>query len=180
MTQIMPSEVSQPMSATVHSPERFKVKPRKAGRVRSSAPRLQSATYRKRLQRQQWSAIAVALVAVVLTLLSLTHLAHGIVLVTHAPLWEAVAMAVGIDLGFIALEIAQLCAATPAVRREVSRWTGPAIIGTLVVSGVLNGVAFGAQATGWMVYPAAGLGVAIPALIYALSRVAFGLSVSRA
>ncbi len=63
-------------------------------------------------------------------------------------------MAVGIDLGFIALDIAQLCAATPSVRREIARYTTPAIIGTLVASAVMNGLAFGAQAEGWMVYPA--------------------------
>ena len=88
-------------------------------------------------------------------------------------------MAVGIDLGFIALEVAQLCAATPAVRREISRFTKPAIIGTLAASAVMNAMAFGSQAMGLMVYPAILLGLAIPALIYALSRVAFGLSVSR-
>jgi hypothetical protein len=140
---------------------------------------LRSPAYRRRIARQQWSAGTVAAVAMVLTGLSLSHLAHGIELVTRAPAWEAWSMAVGIDLGFIALEIAQLCAATPTVRREIARYTTPAIIGTLVASAVMNGLAFGAQAEGWMVYPAVGLGVAIPALVYALSRVAFGLSVSR-
>jgi hypothetical protein len=52
--------------------------------------------------------VVAATVAVVLVALSLSHLAQGIHLVTKAPLWEAWAMAVGIDLGFLALEIAQL------------------------------------------------------------------------
>jgi hypothetical protein len=125
------------------------------------------------------AAAAVAFVGVVLTVLSLSHLAHGIQLVTSAPSWEAWVMAIGIDLGFIALEIAQLCAVTPAVRKEISKYTVPAIVGTLAASAVMNALAFGAQATGWMLYPAVGLGIAIPALIYALSRVAFGLSVAR-
>jgi hypothetical protein len=43
----------------------------------------------------------------------------------------------------------------------------------------MNALAFGAQADGLLVYPAAALGVAIPALIYCLSRVGFGLSVTR-
>lgn len=142
-------------------------------------PRATTPGYTKRLRRQHVAAGAVATVDVILTALSLSHLAHGIALVTQAPMWEAWAMAVGIDLGFIALEVAQLCAATPAVRREISRFTKPAIIGTLAASAVMNAMAFGSQATGLMVYPAILLGVAIPALIYALSRVAFGLSVSR-
>jgi hypothetical protein len=88
-------------------------------------------------------------------------------------------MAIGIDLGFVALEIAQLCAVTPKVRAEISRFTKPAIVGTIVASAIMNALAFGAQADGWMIYPAVALGVAIPALVYCLSRVAFGLSVSR-
>jgi hypothetical protein len=88
-------------------------------------------------------------------------------------------MAIGIDLGFIALEIAQLCAATPGVRKDIGRYTKPAIIGTLIASALMNALAFGAQASGPMIYPAIALGIAVPALIYALSRVAFGLSVGR-
>jgi len=49
----------------------------------------------------------------VLTALSLPHLAHGIELVTGAPAWESWLMAIGIDLGFLAPEIGQLCAARP-------------------------------------------------------------------
>jgi hypothetical protein len=88
-------------------------------------------------------------------------------------------MAIGIDLGFVAMEIAQLCAATPKVREEIGRFTKPAIIGTIVASAIMNALAFGFQAEGWMLYPAVALGVAIPAMVYCLSRVAFGLSVSR-
>lgn len=151
-----------------------------AKRVRHAKARTtQTSGYTRRLRRQHVAAGVVASIDVVLTALSLSHLAHGIGLVTGAPSWEAWAMAVGIDLGFLALEIAQLCAATPAVRREVERFTRPAIIGTLAVSGAMNAMAFGAQAQGLMVYPAVALGIAIPALIYCLSRVAFGLSVGK-
>ena len=54
-------------------------------------------------------------------------------------------MAIGIDLGFLALELAGLCAATDRVRAEVGTYARPAIAGTLAVSGVLNALAFGAQ-----------------------------------
>jgi hypothetical protein len=125
------------------------------------------------------AAVAVATVAVVLTALSLAHLAAGIELVTKAPSWEAWAMAVGIDLGFLALEIAQLSAATATAQAAIKRFTAPAIVGTLAASAVMNALAFGAQADGWMLYPAVGLGLAIPALVYALSRVAYGLATTR-
>jgi hypothetical protein len=88
-------------------------------------------------------------------------------------------MAVGIDLGFIALEAAPLCATTQVAAKTIGRWSKPAIVGTLAASAVMNALAFTAQADGLLVYPAAALGVAIPTLIYCLSRVAFGLSVTR-
>ena len=53
-----------------------------------------------------------------------------------------------------------------------------AIVGTLVASAVMNALAFAAQADAPLAYPAAALGEAILALIYCLSRVAFGLSVT--
>lgn len=152
------------------------------GAKKTKAPRQRStpsAGYRRRLQRQRIAVGAVAAVAIVLTGLSLAHLAHGIALVTNAPLIEAWCMAVGIDLGFIALELAQLCAATPAIRRSIERFTRPAIVGTLAASAVMNALAFGSAAEGTMTYVAAALGVAIPAMVYALSRTAFGLSVGR-
>lgn len=161
------------MNATVHKLPA----PTRARRPKSKPGR--SPGYRRRIARQQYSAAAVAAVGVVLTGLSLSHLAHGIKLVTQAPSWEAWSMAIGIDLGFIALEIAQLCAATPGVRKDIGRYTKPAIIGTLIASALMNALAFGAQASGPMIYPAIALGIAVPALIYALSRVAFGLSVGR-
>jgi hypothetical protein len=84
-------------------------------------------------------------------------------------------MAVGIDLGFVALELAQLSAATDQVRKQISRFTKPAIVGTLVGSAAMNAFAFGSQASGWMLAPAVVMGVAIPALIYALTRVGASL-----
>jgi hypothetical protein len=39
----------------------------------------------------------------------------------------------------------------------------------------MNALAFTSQAEGWHVYPAAVLGLAIPALIYALTRVGAAL-----
>jgi len=80
-------------------------------------------------------------------------------------------MAVGIDLGFVALELAVL--ASPADKRAaVSCYATPAIVGSLAVSAAMNAFAFAAHADGLLIYPAAALGLAIPALIYSLTRVA--------
>lgn len=131
-----------------------------------------------RLRRQRWAAAGAGAVTLILVTLSLSHLAHGIGLVTGAGAWERWAMAAGIDLGFVALEMSQLCAATEAVRRSVARYAAPAIIGTLAISAGLNALAFASQALAGSpaMYAAAGLGIVVPAMIYALSRITFALA----
>jgi hypothetical protein len=154
-------------------------KARAKGRSKARPAKSVTAGFRRRLRRQGWAAVFTASLVVVLTALSLEHLANGIVLITRAPLWEAWAMAIGIDLGFLAFECGTLCAATPKVREEVERFARPAIAGTLIVSALLNAAAFGAQAEGLLVYLALPFGLVIPAMIYAASRVAFTLAVRR-
>lgn len=124
-----------------------------------------------RIRQQALAGTAICTVALTLTGLSLTHLSHGIEIVTHAPAWECWAMALGIDTGFVALEVANMAAATDKTRKLIGRWTVPAILGTLAASAGLNALAFAWQADGWMQLPAAALGIAIPALVYALTRV---------
>ena len=143
--------------------------------VKSAKSVSKSKRMSKRLRRQGAAAVGVGLVAGTLTALSLSHLAHGIEVVTAAPSWEAWAMAVGIDLGFVMLELSQLAAATDKVAKHISRFTKPAIVGTLVGSAAMNGFAFAAQVSGLMIAPAVVLGLAIPGLIYAMTRVGAGL-----
>ena len=123
------------------------------------------------LTRQQTiSALVLGAVAVVLTALSLTHLANGIAIVTQAPTWECWALGIGIDKGFVALELAKVMG-RERTRNQVSGLLNTAIVGTLTGSAVLNAFAFGAAATGLMQIPAVALGLAIPALIFALTKV---------
>jgi len=127
------------------------------------------------LRRQAAVAVAIGAVAVTLTALSLSHLAHGVAIVTGSSAWESWAMAVGIDLGFVALELSQI-AIGDKVRRQISHYARPAILGTLAGSAAMNAFAFAAQADGWcMLAAAVTMGVAIPALIYALTRVGASL-----
>lgn len=128
------------------------------------------------VHRQTAVATAVGAVAIVLIGLSLSHLADGISIITGAGTKSAWAMAIGIDLGFIALEFAQLATISDAVRKTVERFAQPAIYGTLAGSAAMNAFAFAAQAGNhWMLAAAIALGVAIPALIYALTRVGAAL-----
>lgn len=135
------------------------------------------ATIASRVSRNQALAGAViSIVALALVGLSLTHLAHGIALITGAPTWEAIALAIGIDLGFVALELATVAASNDKLRRNISKYTTPAILGTLAGSAALNALAFASGATTtWGTYAAAGLGLSIPALVYALTRVGTAL-----
>jgi hypothetical protein len=90
-----------------------------------------------------FAAAAVLGVTLILLGLSLSHLAAGIGLVTGAGPSDGWAMAIGIDLGFIALELAVLAA--PADKRAaVVRYAAPAIIGSLAASAAMNGFAFAA------------------------------------
>lgn len=141
--------------------------------VTKQSNRIERATKRAKsaAKRQAMTGVAIGAVASTLTALSLSHLAHGIELVTHAPTWEAWAMAVGIDLGFVALELSQL-ACSPKVAKSVAKFSKPAIIGTLTGSALMNALAFaGSASNAGMQVAGVAIGVAIPCLIYALTRV---------
>lgn len=125
----------------------------------------------KAMRRQTMSAVAIGGVAVTLTALSLNHLASGIEIVTSSPTTESYMMAVGIDAGFISAEIAQLFASNERMKKIISKFAKPTVIGTMIGSAAMNAFAFASHTTGWMIAPAIVLGVAIPGMIYALTRI---------
>jgi hypothetical protein len=145
-----------------------KPKPRRTRKL--AAPKASGDRPTRRRGRSQIAAAAgVMLVALALLGLSLSHLASGVAIVTGSGERDGWLMAVGIDLGFVALELAMLIAPA-AVRPAVARYASPAIIGTLATSAAMNAFAFASHAEGLMIYPAIGLGFAVPALIYALTK----------
>lgn len=148
-------------------------KPAKKSNKKVATPTVPTgARMRRKLEQQRTASYCVGGVALVLTALSLSHLAHGIVLVTGAEAWEAWAMSIGVDLSFVILELSLLFTATDVDREKVKGYVNAAIIGTLGFSAAFNAFAFSAQAQGpWLATIAACLGIAIPALIYALTRV---------
>jgi hypothetical protein len=129
--------------------------------------------FARRLRHQALSAIGLGAVAVVLTGLSLTHLAHGITIVTHAPAWEGWSMAIGVDLGFIGLELANIVITNERVRVATQWYRTPAIMGTLILSAIMNAFAFSAGAEIWTCLWGFGIGfgLVIPMLVYALTNV---------
>lgn len=130
-----------------------------------------SSTHRRQLKQNLLSGAAVCVAALTLTGLSLNHLAHGISIVTHASTVEGWAMAVGIDFGFVALEIAKITTIGEKETKEINQDANPTIVGMMIGSAVLNAFAFGSQAEGWMLYPAIVMGLVIPAMIYKLTQV---------
>jgi len=135
-----------------------------------------SNNWHRKMSRQRATAYFTAGVALVLMGLSLSHLADGIGAITHSASWHSWPMAIGIDLSFISLELAQLCTSTDTLRRSINLWAGPTIIGTLIVSACMNAYAFASVAVGWpMIASACVLGVSIPMLIYVLTRVSVAL-----
>ena len=124
------------------------------------------------------AASGILAVGLVLVALSLSHLAEGVQLVTGSQPASAWSMAIGIDLGFVALELAIL-AAPASTRPAVHQYAAPAIVGTLAVSAAMNAFAFASHAQGLMLYPAIGLGCAIPALIFALTKTAATLALHK-
>lgn len=129
----------------------------------------------KATRRQALAGAAMGGVATILVGLSLSHLAHGIELVTTSDKLEAWSMAIGIDLGFVSLELSQIMCATDKLRKAISTYTKPAIVGTLIGSAAMNAFAFASLSSGWMQYAAAALGLSIPALIYAMTRIGAAL-----
>jgi len=81
-------------------------------------------------------------------------------------------MAAGIDLGFVGTELVTITA-SERERKALVRYSLPAVAGTLLGSAVMNAFAFAKGAEGSLMTAAAiAIGMAIPALIYAFTRIA--------
>ncbi len=129
--------------------------------------------------RRHAPAIGLGTVIVVLLYLSLSHLAHGIQIVTGCEMWEGTAMAIGLDLLIVALECAMVATVGTKAHKAVARFANPALIVAFLWSAGLNAFAFSATSTVlWMTVTAAALGASIPGLIYAGTRAWAALAIS--
>jgi hypothetical protein len=122
-----------------------------------------------------WVAIGAVGVGGLLLVLSLQHLATGIVAITGANWWEAMLLAVGIDCGLIVAELAAIVA-SPAVAKAIRFHVWSMIVATLVLSAGLNAWAFGQHSVGLMAYASYGFGCFIPAAVFALGKIAVALT----
>lgn len=144
--------------------------------VIANQPKAKSRSWVKRMIRQKYAAYGVGAISLVLTGLSLSHLADGVQLLTQSDMAHSYAMAVGIDLGFIGLELAQICTVAESLRKVVNKFACPAVKVTLAMSAMMNAYAFAAHSPNYVfAVAAAALGVSIPALIYVLTRVSVAM-----
>jgi hypothetical protein len=121
--------------------------------------------------RKHAPAAFLGLVVVVLLYLSLNHLAHGIAVVTLCQDWEGMAMAIGLDLHIVGLEVAMVVTAGTKAQKPVARFANPALLTAFAWSAGLNAFAFSAgQDAVVMKAVAAVLGLSIPVLIYLGTR----------
>lgn len=127
---------------------------------------------RKVKAKIRWTSIFFGALVVSLTALSLDHFAHGITELTGDDSWLALALAIGVELGYIGIELARVLLPEP-IWRNVGRmmeWTSR---GCLAVSAAMNVLAFTSAEQSWSVFAAAAaLGVLIPILIFVLARIA--------
>lgn len=136
-----------------------------------TTPRPASRKAKRKLHHNMMTASAIGGVAMVLTGLSLNHLASGIASLTHCQGTQSWAMAVGVDIAFVSLELAQLTI-TDKLRTKLKNYFRPAIIGTLAWSAVLNAMAFANGTSGIIEQGLSiALGLSIPALVYVLTKI---------
>src|SRR5215467_9534789 len=95
-------------------------KARKAKAVRQPI----SARMARRIKLQHGVAGLIGIVAAAMTTVSLSHIAGGVEHITHGavPHWQAWATAVGLDINYVAMEMAGVVAAMQHVRDRLRRW----------------------------------------------------------
>lgn len=117
-------------------------------------------------------AVAVGSVGVGVLALSVHHCTEAISLLTGSHWALAGLLAIGIDAGMVASELAELLAHDTRAERTAGRWARAYIVTAVLLSVLLNAYAFGLHASAGMVWAAWILGAVIPGLVYALGRVA--------
>jgi len=85
--------------------------------------------------------VYVGSVVLSLLALSLTHLSDGLVALTHCPIWEAYAFAIGVDAALVSVEIALISSSTEA-KREIGKVAHVFMLLTLGLSAWLNALGF--------------------------------------
>jgi hypothetical protein len=123
----------------------------------------------------KWVAVGAVTVGGLLLVLSLQHLAHGIVAITGTSMTEALLLAIGIDAGLVVTELAAIVAA-PAAAKAIRFYVWSMLSSTLALSAGLNAWAFAQHSEGLMTYASCAFGFFVPLMVFGLSKVAIALT----
>lgn len=126
----------------------------------------------KRLPACRAVAIGVGIVGAGVLALSVLHCTEAIALLTGSHFVLAGLLAVGIDAGLVACEMAALVCVGHESEKHIAPWAQRYIATAVVLSMLLNSYAFSLHAAQGMAWAGYVLGVVIPCLIYMLGRVA--------
>src|SRR5262249_43416965 len=127
---------------------------------------------RKAMKHARRLACAVGAVGVGVLGLSVVHCTESIGLLTGSHWALSALLAVGIDAGMVASEMAELASHGTEAAERVRPWAPGYTIAAGLLSGLPHASAFGLHAADGMVWAAWLLGACIPGLVYALGRVA--------
>ncbi len=129
---------------------------------------------KKGMGARKRTALVIGSVAAGLVFLSVYHLTCAVSTLTGSPLVLAVLLAVGIDLGLVASEVAEMVAEED---KNVRLWSRCYMLMATVMSMLLNSYEFAAHAPAqWFSQTlSVGFGLALPVMIYVLARQAGGL-----
>jgi hypothetical protein len=122
-----------------------------------------------------WVAVGAVGVGGLLLVLSLQHLAHGVMAITGCQWVEALFLAIGIDAGLVVTECAAIVA-NPAAARSIRFYVWAMISSTLALSAGLNAWAFAQHSEGLMALASCAFGFFIPLMVFGLSKVAIALT----
>jgi hypothetical protein len=114
-------------------------------------------------------------VASAMTIVSLTHVADGVQYLTHGavPDWQAWGLAIGLDINYVAMEMAGLVAAVQGVREKLQKLTRIGIPSVMGFSIALNALEFSVGATNaYELAAGVAMGLILPALVFLTFRVA--------
>jgi hypothetical protein len=140
----------------------------RAKRVKAKSARRGS---RKAMKYARGLAVGVGSVGVGVLGLSVVHCTESIELLTGSHWALAGLLAVGIDAGMVASELAEVASHGTRSQLKVRPWALAYTVAAVLLSVLLNAYAFGLHAPDRMVWAAWLLGAVIPGLVYALGRV---------
>lgn len=138
-------------------------------------PRTKTVTKTARANRtQRNTAYAMIAVAMIALAISLTDISSGVQIITNTgvPVWQAWALAIVFELGYVFLDLGTLACGDDKTRKTVSKLARPMSYGLMLGSAAINALVFAHGATGYASMAASIiLGFTVTAMVFTLTKV---------